>query len=460
MTNPEADERTARPINGKPRERDTDMENAHDEAHTGRRALTLLASVALLLVGAAACDLDVQDPQNVTASDRESFTPEQAVELTINGFIDRGQEYQDNWVLNTGLFTDEFLLAGTFPTREQIDERNILRTNGTLQAEVYDNLQGAIFAADTAITFLEANLGTQRFSDLQGTMEDGIARAKFWGGMLRLYMAEGFCQAVEDAGPLISSEEMAGRALSQLQAAESDASSFGLSDIATAARVGQARAHMFRREFGAARSLVTDIPAEHVFNAIYATDINANFNEVHALTHGTAGEVVRWAVGGGDVPQRFSEEWPYFDQWVSLGFITPNSDLDPFNTNFQIPVHLQNKYASGADPLPVTSGVEADFIEAELELRDGNTGAAESIVNPYRADHGLGDMSFTGDLQQDLELLARERAREMWITGRRMGFLRRILEDGVDLFPEKEPGVDWMTCFPIPQNEFDANPNL
>jgi hypothetical protein len=98
------------------------------------------------------------------------------------------------------------------------------------------------------------------------------------------------------------------------------------------------------------------------------------------------------------------------------------------------------------------------LIEAEVLLREGDLENAASIVNQLREKWDLDDLSFTGDLEQDLEIFARERARELWLTGRRIGALRRYSKDGVDLFPSEQTGSD--TCFPLPQREIDANPNL
>ncbi len=56
-----------------------------------------------------------------------------------------------------------------------------------------------------------------------------------------------------------------------------------------------------------------------------------------------------------------------------------------------------------------------------------------------------------------VEVMARERSRELWMTGERLPTLRRYLVDGLDLFPDRT-GTD--TCLPIPLQEKAANPNI
>lgn len=98
------------------------------------------------------------------------------------------------------------------------------------------------------------------------------------------------------------------------------------------------------------------------------------------------------------------------------------------------------------------------MIEAEERIRAGDPDGAGSIVDPLLADRGFAGANFTGDLQNDLRELARARSVGLWLSGTRQGTLRRMLHDGVNLFPQDKPGTD--ISFPIPQQELDNNPNL
>ena len=87
----------------------------------------------------------------------------------------------------------------------------------------------------------------------------------------------------------------------------------------------------------------------------------------------------------------------------------------------------------------------------------GNPGPAADLINPLRAAWQLPAISFAGPLAADLRVLAEERARELYVSGERLATLRRFLKDGVDLFPTGKGGT--ATCFPVPQQEQDTNPN-
>lgn len=113
------------------------------------------------------------------------------------------------------------------------------------------------------------------------------------------------------------------------------------------------------------------------------------------------------------------------------------------------------------------------MIEAEAAIRNGDPGGAAAIVNPLLADPSMNPMSqinptipegpfapadFTGDLENDLRELARARQAGLWLTGDRMGTSRRLLEDGVDLFPENTDGTQ--IAFPVLEQELNNNPNI
>jgi hypothetical protein len=59
-----------------------------------------------------------------------------------------------------------------------------------------------------------------------------------------------------------------------------------------------------------------------------------------------------------------------------------------------------------------------------------------------------------------------QRGRDLYLGGFRLGDLRRWLRNGDDMFPSgPHPVAEWgdyqdATCFPIPVEEYEGNPNL
>lgn len=415
------------------------------------RARVWLAGFAILLM--PACDdlLAVDDPVNLTPDDLAGAAP---VSLTVNGVRGSFQSMFDYYVLHTGLLADEFVAAGTFPYRAEFDDRNIDINNDGLRDNVYTPLSVARFMADTAVVILSE--ARQQAGVDQDQVAEGIAFAEYFGGYTRMLLAEGFCVSPIAGGPALSSDERMRDALAMFQKAEASALAAGQPDLIAAARLGQARAHLWLREFPQAAAAAGQVPASFEFASYYSNASIPQKNKVARFTW-AIDEVIRWTVGDGSVDFLAFERWPYYDEWVELGLIEARPDLSSFNP--PVPVHLQQKYTTGNAPIVIASTTEAQLIIAEAHVRAGELPQAAAIVNALRADNwSLPALTFTGNLQDDLRTMARERARELWITGERLATLRRLLVDGIDLFPTGKNGND--TCMPLPRRESDTNPNL
>ncbi len=105
------------------------------------------------------------------------------------------------------------------------------------------------------------------------------------------------------------------------------------------------------------------------------------------------------------------------------------------------------------------SGVEARYIVIEA---DGPNAAMLSFVNARRAVAGKPPLNLTGsDLLAEFRM---ERGLDFYLTGQRLGDVRRYLQAGTDLFPTGTIPVGSgtygaMHCFIVPQSEKSRNPN-
>jgi hypothetical protein len=105
------------------------------------------------------------------------------------------------------------------------------------------------------------------------------------------------------------------------------------------------------------------------------------------------------------------------------------------------------------------TGLEAQYITVEA---DGPNAAMLSFVNARRAIGGQTPVDLTGAAL--LNELRVQRARDFFLTGQRLGDLRRYLKAGTDLFPKGKYPVftDFYgdkTCFIVPLSEKAGNPN-
>ena len=435
-----------------------------------------VVAVLVAALAAASCDglLDVEDPTIVTP---DQLSGPQAVPTVLNGLVRDFQEAYDDHVRYTSMFTDEMILAGTFQGRVEVDERRVRSENQQITGELYEPLQRARQSAEDAIASFEGSLDDPEFESVQPTLREGIARGNLIAGYLHLMMAELYCQAVVDpAGPALPSDETAQEALAFLGTAEARAEEFGLPGIASAARVGQARAHLWLGNLSEAASAAGEVPSGFVRVVEYSSNSPEQNNELAQFTWGFI-QQIRWSVGDGTTAERDNERYDYLDEWVDQGLIDPDPGADFSSQNAVIPVVLQQLYDEQASDMVLASGWEARMIEAEVELRTGDPEVAEDMVNELLTDPAQAvnpmlavnpDLSpgafdpvdFTGSPSNDLPQLARARAAGLWLTGQRQATSRRFAErDGVDLYPTRDGG-DLDVCLPIPQQEKDDNPNL
>lgn len=423
-------------------------------ARGGRLSRYLAIGALVLALPTLACEglLDVEDPANLTADDFEEAIP---VDMVSSGIRGEFQNMFDYYVLYTGMLADEFVLAGTFPYRQEFDDRMVFDNNAGLLGDVYNPLSRARFMADTGVVLLENAIGSGVAGITDEELREAAAEAKLYGGYNRMLLAESFCASAIAGGPALDSDARMEDALSVFTAAETQAQAAGRADILAAARLGQARANLWLRNFSAASAAAAQVPADFAYYSYYSNNSIAQKSKVVRFTW-AINEVIRWTVGDGTLAGNNFEKWPYFDEWVSLGLLASEPTLQSFNP--VVPVAQQKKYSSADAPIAIASGAEAELIVAEVRLRSADLAGAATIVNRLRADNwGLAPIAFSGVLVDDLEVMARERSRELWLTGERLPTLRRYLVDGLDLFPEKL-GTD--TCLPIPLQEKAANDNI
>src|SRR6185295_14777967 len=107
----------------------------------------------------------------------------------------------------------------------------------------------------------------------------------------------------------------------------------------------------------------------------------------------------------------------------------------------------------------MASGLEARYVIAEV---DGPVQATLDFVNTRRAVGGQAAVSLTGAaLTTELR---DQRARDFYLTGQRLGDLRRYAKAGTDLFPTGKYPVfpdpyGTSKCFIVPLSEKAGNPN-
>lgn len=358
-----------------------------------------VAFLALAIVATSACDtlLKVENPGDVT---EEGLASEEAIPVLVASAYGQLVDAFDTYVLYTGLFADELIHSGSFPTFDQMDRRAVTEDNVNLR-DIWRDMQQARFLADFAV---------DRVRNADDPSDAQLAEGLAYAGWTRLFLAEMFCQIPMDAGPAQSPEAIMGEAETLLSESIQAAQASGEGDILNFARVGRARAQLFLGDDAGAAADANAVPEDFVFDAIY--DQSANSNDVWTFTVGrretTIGPPFR---NLDEVPQ--CSVHPLAEDLPECTFTTEGE----FGPDNETPLFVPLVYPSQSSEIPIADGRMAGWYAME----------AAGTADPF------------------------EMAVDLFLTGNRLAQMRR----------NNDPFLSGgQSCFPLPQEELDTNPNL
>ena len=427
------------------------------------RIPALMAAVAALSM---ACGdlLDVRDPDIVTP---ENLSGEAGLAtLRAGAFGDlaialsgsaAGHGATPGLILHAAVLSDEMLYSGTFPTRREQDERDVLRTNGTMLG-AFQRLHRARTALRTAAEAIE------EFSSNPST-DPRIAELWSLTGFMYNIFGETFCSGVpfstanEDGtlefGQGLTTQEMFQNAVAR--ADQALANTGGSTDREFLARVVKARALLNMGDFSGAAATVATVPDDFVYNLDHSANTFRQQNGIYILSTVRRQYSVAENKGGNGLAFR-----------SALDPRVPWDDPATNGQDDQTPYMNQLKYPEEATGIALATGLEARLIEAEADLQPGGDIANfQAIHDALRATVGLASIDVSGMTQTEREdFHFAERAFWFWVTGHRVGDLRRLVRqygrDSETVFPTGayfKGGVYGSDMnFPLPLEE-DNNPN-
>lgn len=412
---------------------------------SSRRALSV-ALIAPIAFATSGCDsfLDVTDPGILEA---EVIDPETDGELISRSAMQNLLVAFGNVIINSAWFTNEARVGDTFPTRNQFGRRDIVGNNGTHNTENWVPTQRAIASAEDAIRVLAAAGGLN------------AGRSYFVSGFGVLQMAELFCEGtvkldVKDAGPRLDTQQMLDIAIDRLTEARAvlgGVSGAEAENMATAALIGLARAHLFAGRNAEAIAFASQVPDDFLFNAWYVDDPSNRGrlgNNIWSFSNARLSLVVgpeyREMADSGD---------------TRIAYVDMNRNAQDGELRF----FRQDKVKGWADPIRFASHLEARYIilEAERDLA-----AIVEFVNERREAGNQEPFSSSDPDEIWLEFFD-QHTRDLWLEARRMPAWRRnpdhmpnIIEPGPDNYYKTGLGpVNSQTCWIVPNAEVDNNPN-
>ncbi len=387
---------------------------------------TLVALGALAL---AACDTDdllnVVDPDIVTPAD---VVGEKGAELYWAGavglFAGAYSSGGGGQVVYSGMMSDEFHLSGTFPTRNEVDRREMDDRNGTLLGHYR--------------TLHRARVGTKNAAQRMAEILPGDARiAEMWNlnAYVNLFFAQDYCSGVPfsdtpNEGDIVYGERQTTEEIVNMAAAafgSADQAASGDQDQRNLAAIGLARTRLSQGDFAGATSAAATVPDDWAYQV--RSKQGGTFGQRNAVFELNQRQR-RWSISDmeGENGIAFRSEADSRVPWEDSG--GPGFDQET-------PLYHQLKYDSEESDVVLGSGLEARLIRAEAEFNSGGPWLA--TLNELRAGAGLAPLADPGDRDGQIRLLFEERGRWLFGTGQRLGDLRRLVRlygySQEDVFP-------------------------
>jgi len=425
-------------------------------APTRRRAASLAARLAaqaafaLAGVAATACNLD----KTLKVTDVDNTDPGSVINaaglptLYSGGLADFAVSVNgtDASVTMPGLLTDELRDIDTFPTRIEVDKRDITTTaadrlqanNGTIQGW-YRAMHQARASIKRAIdAFAQFSPTDTRNAEMHALL-----------GLMYVYFGEDYCNGVaysdfvngvaKFGGPTTTTESF------QLAVAQADSAlaiAKAGSKEANLASLVKARALLNLNQLDQAAAAVASVPVTFIYWVYNSTNSSRENNGVY--------------INVGPLSKRFGvadKDGANTIAFRTLGWRDGTASGDPRVRWYQSGVgqdgkssaFYTSKYPDRATAIPVADGVEAQLIIAEDKLKNNDVSGWLKGLNDLRANTGilnappytltgqtsptaLSPLTDPGTAGARVDLMFQERALWMYLTGHRLGDLRRLIK--------------------------------
>lgn len=432
-----------------------------------RRLVAGAAALSLIMLGGCKNDsiLAVTDPDILNPGDIEVGAGATPLRYgAIRDFVFAFDGTTDSFAVATGNLADELRASDTFDGR-LLPNRRSMNDNLPEMTSVYTQIHKARSTINNAIKVLKVVAPTPKFN---------IGEMYMYRGYTEDFFGEMYCSGV----PFSSTDGVTtvlGTPETTVQVYNRAAASFDTAlanadtskKVLYAATVGKARVLVNLGQFAAAAALVTNVPTTFKLNSDHCLGSGCNENGIYNAAVAASSRYTAVTNEGQNGLNFLSTPADPRMPWAT----STRSGFSAIFTN--LPTTLKPLRAG---PNVLVDGIEARLIEAEARLQ-GNTDADRAAVlgmlNNLRATGLTGTVipPLTQATTQAAAVtqLFTERAYWMYLTGHRLGDLRRLVRqygrDAETVFPTGEQaaplsgpyGAD--VNFPVPAIEKN-NPNF
>jgi hypothetical protein len=353
-------------------------------------------------------------------------------QIGFAGGYGTGLDNNEGLAQMSGLLADELIDAETFNTRIEVDRRATKPINLTT-LQTFQDIQRARATAD---------LVASRFRQFDPTNPQG-PEIQALAAFTYVMIAESYCNGVptskvNDDGTFSYGAPQTGRqlltaAVAKFDSAIASATASGGSTALNLARIGKGRALIDLNQPAQAATAVAQVPSTFNYSIQHDENTGRQNNALFAFNYLEG----RFAVGD----QEGTNGLPF----VSLG--DPRVPIIDGGPGFdgETELFLTTKYSDRSSPTPLALGTEARLIQAEAALAGNDLGGFLSNLNDARA-HALTYTADGATNSQPLDspspltsadvpssasgrqnLLFTERALNLFLTGHRLGDMRRLI---------------------------------
>jgi starch-binding outer membrane protein, SusD/RagB family len=323
---------------------------------------------------------------------------------------------------SVGLITDE-LLSGNLPNNAggiELDQRRV--------PETYTQFGNYAALHTTRVNLIAAKEALLQF---QPTPASRIGQMLALTGYTELSLAENFCAGVSFSsvagGTVTYGESQTAEAVYERALAHFDSALAFSADSARVlnmVRVGRGRTLLGLGRYDEAAAAVAAVPTPFVYNLEISAAVTQQQNAIFSLMNGGTGAGVADNEGANGLNFRTAAD----PRVPTAFFIKANDGVND--------LYRFTAYNSTSAPVPLAKGTEARLIEAEAALKTNPNDAATTgtgwlgILNTLRATAitpALPALADPGSFDARVNLLFRERAFWMFLTGHRLADLRRLV---------------------------------
>jgi hypothetical protein len=453
-----------------------------------RKAAAVAGMVTLL-----GCNelLQVDNPEELPITDLLEDNPALIQALVYGAIGDFTHMYDDPFIWRGSMFTDEQVTGVNWEQTARLNLRIVHFTEGDADL-MFTEISEALRQAEDVY---------ERLQTLEDTPDSSTntALVAAFAGYSYVAMGEAMCEAVvskidvttgeiEFGDHLLTPDSLFLRGITWFNQAITLATTINDQNILNLARVGLARAALNAGQTATAIAAATPVPASFKwwldFSDATGGENNNQFTNINGANH-RLGMAPRFLQSGGQpfgtqrlVASQTDPRIQSDSNWTTghnaltrLYKIRQGLRFDGYNGNRwgSVPRTTPAAYARGTDIL-LADGVEAQH---HLFEATGPSAATSAFIDARRAVGFQTALNFAAGDPAMMSELREQRARDLFQGGFRLGDLRRWLRQGINdpnhAFPTGQhvnyPAAAWLaygdaTCYPLPLEEYDGNPNI